>query len=97
MYKEELLSNGRLTRAYEQTYTREIAESYDVFVRESPQLSIPAIPIQNLICASPSEFMEKILEECVPALKRKTPVNHYENKKCFFSINIITMSLVSSV
>ena len=84
-------------RGHLNRHIHEIAEAYDVIVRESPQLRIPAIPIQNLPCESPSEFMENILEEYILAFKRMTPVNHYENMKYnapmfvfVLSINIIT-------
>jgi len=87
--KEELSSDDGLTKAFKQTYTREIAEADEFIasiwqrVKESLKLGISAIGVENLPSVSPSEFdeMKTTLNERIPALRRKASASHYGNMK----------------
>ena len=85
--KEDLVSQDGLSKAFQNTHTREIAEADEFIasvwqrIREPLRLSLDALGIEDLPTISSTEIdsMRHILDEKIPKLRRDASADHFGN------------------
>ena len=85
--KEDLVSQDGLSKAFQNTHTREIAEADEFIasvwqrIREPLRLSLDALGIEHLPTISSTEIdsMRHILDEKIPKLRRDASADHFGN------------------